>query len=297
MRIRIYAKRADTRGINSISDCLIEESRYIYGKHSCNRGFERLMKIKYLRYSLLLIVLGLVTYQALGYGTRSFEAFCPFGGAESLWGLFVHGEFSCALGPLNLSMLIALLVLAVISKKSFCGWACPIGFLGEIFGWAGGHVTKKRFRPGRKLNGILKITRYVVLALSLVLTYRTGELILRGYDPFYLIFSGFGHGTVGVISVIVLITMGLAGLIVPMFFCRYLCPLGAVLDPFSRVGLVKVSRNTVKCTQCGNCQIACPHDIPVQELNSVKYRDCTNCFECVEACPEPGVLDVRAGWR
>ncbi|MEW6411266.1 MAG: 4Fe-4S binding protein [Candidatus Zixiibacteriota bacterium] len=255
------------------------------------------MKITYLRYSILLIVLGLVTWTALGYGSRSFEAFCPFGGAESLWGLFVHGEFSCALGPLNLSMFIALIVLALISKKSFCGWACPIGFLGELFGRAGGHITGKRLRPARKLNGILKLTRYVVLVLALFFTYRTGELILRGYDPFYLIFSGFGHGSVGMISVIVLIALGIATLIIPMFFCRYLCPLGAVFDPFSRMAVIKIARNEKGCTQCGSCQAACPHDIPVHELASVKHRDCTNCFECVEVCPEPEVLGVRASWR
>ena len=55
----------------------------------------------------------LVVYLALGYGERSFEAYCPFGGVESLWGLFTAGEFSCSLGPLNLSMLLALLVLTL----------------------------------------------------------------------------------------------------------------------------------------------------------------------------------------
>ena len=68
---------------------------------------------RYLRYSTFTIVLGLVTYLAMGYGTRSFEAYCPFGGAESLWGLFTAGEFTCALGPLNLSLMIALFLLGL----------------------------------------------------------------------------------------------------------------------------------------------------------------------------------------
>lgn len=90
------------------------------------------VKSRYLRYSILTVILGLVTYLALGNGTRSFEDYCPFGGAESLFGLVTAGEFSCALGPLNLSLMIALLVLVLLSKKAFCGWACPIGFLGEL---------------------------------------------------------------------------------------------------------------------------------------------------------------------
>ena len=48
---------------------------------------------------MLAVVLGLVIYLALGRGARSFEAYCPFGGVESLWSLFTTGEFSCALGP------------------------------------------------------------------------------------------------------------------------------------------------------------------------------------------------------
>jgi polyferredoxin len=251
------------------------------------------MKIKYIRYTLLFIIFSLVIYLALGWGTRSFEAYCPFGGAESLWGLLVAGEFSCALGPLNLSLMLALIGLVIISKKSFCGWACPIGFLGEVCGKGGKRLTKGRLIPGRKLNATLKVLRYVVLVFFLVLTYRTGELILRGYDPYYLIFSGFGHGTAGTISYIVLIGLALAAFIVPMFFCRYLCPLGAVFDPFSRIGLIKIHRDEVKCTLCEECHKACPHGIPVHALSKVRYRDCTNCLECMDACPEHQVLSVR----
>ncbi len=254
------------------------------------------MKSRYLRYTLLVVIQGLLIYLALGYGTRSFEAYCPFGGMESLWGLFTHGEFSCALGPLNLSLLLALVLLVLLSKKSFCGWACPIGFLGELFGRAGGKIWKGRPRPGRRLNGTLKLLRYAVLVLFLILTYKTGELILRGYDPFYIIYSGFGHGTVGAVSRTVLVVLAIGALIVPMFFCRYLCPLGAVFDPLSRLGIIKISRDEDKCTQCGTCQKACLHDIPVQSMRLVRHRDCTNCLECLDSCPEDEVLSVRVSF-
>jgi polyferredoxin len=253
------------------------------------------IKNRYIRYGILTIVLGLTIYLALGFGTRSFEAYCPFGGIESLWGLFTMGNFSCTLGPLNLSLMLVLIALVIISKKSFCGWACPIGFLGELFGRIGGKAWKKRPKVPRNINNWIKLLRYVVLAVALFFTYRTGELILRGYDPFFLIFSGFGHGSLGTISLIVLILTAIGAFIIPMFFCRYLCPMGAVFDPFSRLGFIKIKRNESTCTACGNCGNACPHDIPVQTLQSVRYRDCTNCLECVDACPEKGTLELRAG--
>jgi polyferredoxin len=243
---------------------------------------------------MLTVILGLVTYLALGYGSRSFEAFCPFGGAESLWGLVVDGSFSCALGPLNLSLMVAIIALVIVSKKTFCGWGCPIGFLGELGGKLGGKLWKRRPKVNPKANTYAKLLRYVVLAVALFFTYKTGELILRGYDPFYLIFSGFGHGSSGILSIVVLILLVVGALLIPMFFCRYLCPLTAVFDPFGRIGLIKVVRNESSCTSCGKCSTACPHDIPVHTLPVVRHRDCTNCLECMVNCPEKDVLELRA---
>jgi NapH/MauN family ferredoxin-type protein len=253
------------------------------------------VRTRYIRYGIATIILGLTTYLALGFGARSFEDFCPFGGAESLWGLVKYGEFSCALGPLNLSLMLVLIGLVILTKKSFCGWACPIGFLSELSARLSGRLWKNRPRLPRKTNGLLKFIRYAVLVVALIYTYRLGELVLRGYDPFYLIFSGFGHGSAGVISMIVLAVLVVGVFVLPMFFCRYLCPLGAVFDPFSRLGIIKIYRDESKCTSCGNCTSACPHDIQVETYRVVRQRDCTNCLECIEACPEKGTLELKAG--
>lgn len=251
------------------------------------------MKTRLLRYSILTVILGLITYLALGYGKLSFEAFCPFGGMESLWGLFREGQFSCATGPLNLSMLVAVIVLALIAKKAFCGWSCPIGFLGELIGRLGMKIFSGNSFVNLKLNDRLKLIRYVGLVLALYFTYRTGELILRGYDPFYIIFSGFGHGTLGLVSVIVFAITIIGSFIIPMFFCRYFCPLGATIDPFSRLGLIKVVRDPNLCIECGECHKACPHDIEPNKMIYIGHRDCTNCLECIDSCQEENCLTLK----
>ncbi|MDK9699589.1 MAG: 4Fe-4S binding protein [bacterium] len=250
------------------------------------------MKPRTLRYTFLSILLAIVTYTAI-WGKRSFEAWCPFGGMESLWGLFTVGQFSCVTGPLNLSMLVAIIVLAILAKKTFCSWGCPIGFLQELQ-----NKVTRRFFPNRKplnpkLNSWLKPLRYITLVVALYFTYRTGELILRGYDPFYIIFSGFGHGTLGWVSVTILGLLFIGAFIIPMFFCRYFCPLGATLDPFSRIGLIKIVRNTETCLECGDCATACPHDIKPFTVTRVNHRDCTNCLECIQACPVDDCLVLK----
>ncbi len=252
------------------------------------------MKTRYYRFGLMTVITGLILYLALGYGSRSFEAFCPFGGMESLWGFFTDGEFSCALGPLNLSMMVGLLILAIIAKKAFCGWACPIGFLGEVMNLIGKKVWRKRPKVLPKVNSGLKLLRYVVLILALIFTYKTGELILRGYDPFYVLFSGMGHGTIGAPSLIILGAILLGSFAVPMFFCRYLCPMGATFDPFSKIGLIKVVRDDDGCTQCGKCSKICPQGLQPDKVVKLTHRDCTNCYECVDSCPHKGVLTIEA---
>ena len=251
------------------------------------------MKTRYIRYTLLSIILLLVLYLSFGFGNRSFEAFCPFGGMESLWGLITNNEFSCALGPLNLSMLAAVLVLTILAKKAFCGWICPIGFMGELTGKLGGKLFPRRGEIDPKWNFYFKLLRYPILVISLYFTYKSGELILRGYDPFYIIFSGFGHGTLGLVTFIVLAATIIGSLLIPMFFCRYLCPLGATLDPFSRIGFIKVARMDENCNQCGMCKEVCPHAIAPHEYDLVRNRDCTNCLECVDACPEEDTLNLK----
>jgi polyferredoxin len=255
------------------------------------------MKTRTLRYALLAAVVVWLTSIALGRGQRSFETYCPFGGVESLWGLFTAGEFSCATGPLNLSMFIAVMALTVVAKKAFCGWACPIGFLGELLGKLGGILWKGRPEVPPVANTGFKLLRYVALAVTLYFTYRTGDLILRGYDPFYAIFSGFGHGTLGWITFTVMGIILVGSVLVPMFFCRYLCPLGATFDLVSRFGLIRVARDDDLCIQCGDCGEACPHDIRPYETVSVTNRDCTNCLECLDACPVAGTLTLKAGVR
>ena len=249
---------------------------------------------RWLRYLLLSAILALVVYLALVFGSRSFEDFCPFGGMESLWGLYQAREFSCTLGPLNLSMLIGVLVLALVAKKAFCGWACPIGFLGELGARLTGIFWRRRPQPSAQVNGALKLLRYVALVIALYFTYKSGELILRGYDPFFLIFSGFGHGALGVTSWIVLGALVVGALVIPMFFCRYLCPLGAIFDPLSRLGILKIVRDEAKCTNCNVCQKKCPQNLAPQAVVKLRHRDCTLCLECVDACPVKGALELKA---
>jgi polyferredoxin len=250
--------------------------------------------MRYVRYVVQTFFLGSVIYLALGLGSNGFEAFCPFGGVESLYGLFKTGNFTCALAPLNLSVFLGVVGLTILTKRSFCGWVCPIGTIGEWINRLGNSIWRNRPHIPVSADRYLRHLRYLVLAVVLYYTYTIGDLIFRGYDPYYIIFSGLGHETYGWLSIAMLSVFILGSFFQPMSFCRYFCPLAAVLDPFSKIGLVQIRRNKETCVDCTLCNKVCHFGVQPMAVAKVTHRDCVNCLECVEVCPIKDCLEVKA---
>jgi polyferredoxin len=77
-------------------------------------------------------------------------------------------------------------------------------------------------------------------------------------------------------------------------FCKYLCPITAILKITSRFSFLKIEGDREKCTQCGTCVKACPMDINIQEYvrrgERVLSTECIFCLTCTTVCPE-GTLD------
>ena len=79
-------------------------------------------------------------------------------------------------------------------------------------------------------------------------------------------------------------------------FCKYLCPITAILKFTSRLSLLKIEGEPEKCTQCGACVKACPMDINIMEyVNSgerVLSTECIFCLTCTTVCPEEILNDT-----
>ena len=229
-----------------------------------------------------------------GLPTRTVEYYCPMGGIVSIWGLIRRQQFICALNEMNVSVGVALLISVIIVKKAFCAWVCPMGTLFEGAAWLRRKVLgRERLRVPDHLDSRLVYMRYVVLAAILILTYQASELVFRGYDPFYILFTGTrGHETMAVVSTLVLGGVFAAAFLFEMSWCRYLCPLSAVMSLLSKLGLVKVRRNARMCNACGACDRVCLQRIPVSRLEKITSVDCTDCLDCVSACRVPGAMDL-----
>jgi polyferredoxin len=66
-------------------------------------------------------------------------------------------------------------------------------------------------------------------------------------------------------------------------WCRYFCPVGALLAPFNKVSYLYVDVNTTACVQCQLCSQACPMGINVPEMH--RDSECILCGKCITACP------------
>jgi NAD-dependent dihydropyrimidine dehydrogenase PreA subunit len=88
-------------------------------------------------------------------------------------------------------------------------------------------------------------------------------------------------------------------LLIPYFWCRYLCPYGALLGVVSLVSPLKITRHAPSCIDCGLCTRACPVQLPVHRLARVRSDECSACLSCVAACPVTRSLRVEtpAPWR
>ena len=89
-----------------------------------------------------------------------------------------------------------------------------------------------------------------------------------------------------------LLGLMVASLFMQNFWCRYLCPYGALLGLISMASPLRIRRNESTCIDCAKCAKACPSALPVDNLISIKSAECTGCLECVAVCPSEGALQL-----
>jgi ferredoxin len=222
------------------------------------------------------------------------ERWCPFGGVEALYTYATEGNLTCSLAVSNFYILGGIVVMTLLLRRAFCGYMCPIGTVSEWLQRGAARLGVRAVTVPRGLDRGLSLLKYPVLAIILYFTYRAAELVFRGYCPAYALVSRHGEDiTFWAYLVTGLIVIG--SLVLTMPFCRWLCPLAAVLNPLSRFGLTRVRRDEGACVDCGKCARVCPMAIAVDEVREVKASRCLSCLDCVDACPARGDGAIRWG--
>ena len=223
--------------------------------------------------------------------------------------------------PVRLSLALVTIILTVLGGRLFCGYLCPLGAvidLGDTL-----TVGKKKKAPGtnrryRKLrNGkyylLLVVVISGVLGFSLLFAFDPISLLTRTFTAFLyplaiflanlfldfvrpladrlgflgLVTAHFAQPVYGGNFITFFLVAGilLLGYLSRRFWCRYLCPLGALLAVLSRPAPVrrKVENG---CTDCGLCQSQCPMDAIGEDARKTAQSECIGCRICARVCPE-----------
>lgn len=240
---------------------------------------------------LVLTVVGVFVVQG------NAERWCPFGGLETVYTYVTEGNTLCSVGVSNLFVVVAVLASVLLLRRAFCSHVCPVGTLQEWMRTLGRRLGwRKPLAVPTGLDAALSLLKYAVLVFFLWITWQAGELLFRGYCPAYALLGRHGEDITTwayVVSGGILV----GGLFLTVPFCRWLCPLAAVMNPLAKVGLVHVARDPGSCADCGKCARACPMAIPVDEIDQIEHARCTACGECVSSCPTRGRGTLALRWR
>ena len=200
--------------------------------------------------------------------------------------------------PSGLFIFIAILIMGILLKKSFCGWLCPVGTISESLWMLGRKIFGINFNLNRWFDYPLRSLKYLLLFFFAYSIWQMDieSLVVFINSPYnkvadikmFLFFANISSFALWTI-----IIMMMFSLFVKNFWCRYLCPYGALLGALSWLSPTKITRNKTSCINCELCTKACPSSIKVHKVNTVWSDECMNCLACVQACPVKNTLDIR----
>ncbi len=184
--------------------------------------------------------------------------------------------------------------------RAFCGWVCPLGALHQLAGWLGNRREARRRLDSNRYRPLFALKYYLLAALLAAAVL--GSVQVGLLDPLCLLFR---TTTVAALPTVNLATGwiylqppahayawligGLAVLLfaanrwVPRFFCRALCPLGALLGSLAALGWWRIDRHPDRCVNCDQCLGRCEGAADPQA--QLRRSECFVCLNCLDDCP------------
>lgn len=224
------------------------------------------------------------------------EGYLPIAGLMNLKYWLLTGDVPL-MHPAAMFLIAAFLVISLLFRKAFCGWLCPVGTLSEYLWKAGRSMFRRNFQLPRWLDIGLRSLKYVLLGLFLYAVGSMGPIAIRAFleSPYGVVadvkmLNFFRY--LSVTSAVVIALLMFASVFVRNFWCRYLCPYGALMGLASLLSPLRIRRLPDKCIDCAKCAKACPSGLKVDVLIQIRSAECLGCMECVAVCPAEGALHM-----
>lgn len=215
---------------------------------------------------------------------------CPIGALQS-----VNGSKNFTVSFYVVGILLAF---GILLGRAVCGWLCPFGLLQELI-----HKVPS---PKLKLKKVFLYLKYVVLVVFVIVLpitvtdymgmgkpafcqYICPAGTLEGGVPLLLSHQALRQtlGSLFTLKMVILIGTVIGSVLIYRFFCKTLCPLGAIYGLLNRISIYRLEVDEHKCINCGKCSRICKMEVdPVRSPDSA---ECIRCGECAKACPEGAI--------
>ncbi|GAB4253300.1 MAG: 4Fe-4S binding protein [Acidobacteriota bacterium] len=224
------------------------------------------------------------------------EGWLPIASLMNLKRFLLTGEMP-DIHPAGVWLIGLFLLLSLVLPKSFCSWICPVGLVSEALAEFGRILFGRNFRLPRWLDVPLRSLKYLLLGLFL---YAIGSMSVAAI-------AGFLDGPYGIVAdvkmldffrrpslttVVVVLALVVVSILTQHFWCRYLCPYGALIGLVGLLSPVRVRRDPETCIDCGRCSRACPSFLDPAHKKRVWSPECSSCARCVGSCPVEGALEL-----
>jgi len=202
---------------------------------------------------------------------------------------------------------LATVILTIVFGRVFCGWICPFGGFHQFVGWLGSRRRKLKDRiAANKYRKAMVLKYFILIAFLVAAAVPLGSktVLLTGLlDPipffhraFNIIVLPIADKFTGVLSVaprvydgaflvgVVFLAVVFMNLLVPRFYCRFLCPTGALLGLIGKYAAWRIGKNEAACSNCMQCEKAC--EGACSPSREIRINECVLCFNCYNQCGE-----------
>lgn len=207
---------------------------------------------------------------------------------KKAYSMAIKGNTSIiSIWPQLLAMII-IFIITIVLGRFFCGWLCTFGAMNDFIYIISKKVFGTKFKVSEKVDSILKYLKYVILIFIIVDIWTSGSKTFDSYSPwdtFAQFYNISGAITIHTGGFILLVIIVVGAVFIERFFCRYLCPLGAVFAILSKARILKIKKFRDKCGSCKICTNNCSMGIKLYQIDKVSSGECINCFKCIDVCP------------
>ena len=210
--------------------------------------------------------------------------------------------------------LIVLLFYAIIGGRVFCGWVCPFGSVHHFVGFlasrgrsSAGKIKANVYRKAQNIKYYILIVFLLCAGIPLISgSLQTGlldpiPLVTRSFNLIFLPLADTFTNTVsaterfydGASLILLIFFVSIAlNLVIPRFYCRFICPLGALFGIISRFAIWRTGKNKADCSNCGLCEKSCVGGC--SPAGKLRISECVLCFNCSCDC-EDKIISYQTG--